>query len=67
MYESVNSWLIHVLRVGYFDVIDCYCIFGLIYCAWCFGIGYVIFPLCLFSLVLQSFVSFGFGYDLLCL
>ena len=28
-----------------------------------FGIGYVIFPLCLFSLVLQSFVSFGFGYD----
>ena len=32
-----------------------------------FGIGYVIFPLCLFSLVLQSFVSFGFGYDLLCL
>ena len=60
----MNSWFIHVWCVGYFDVIDCYCIFivhGV------FGIGYVIFPLCLFSLVLWSFVSFGFGYDLLCL
>ena len=34
--RSVNSWIIHVLCVGYFDVIDCYCIFGLSYCAWCF-------------------------------
>ena len=32
----VNSWLMYGLCVGYFDVIDCYCIFGLMYCAWYF-------------------------------
>ena len=58
----VNSWVICVLYVGYFDMV----LICIVLWFWCIVHGYVTLPLYLFSLVLWLFVSFELVYGLLC-